>query len=174
MVLLDFITWCLGFSCRPGPHCMLDEFAYLLLAKSNTALDKWVGHEQDLKFVRASCLPGKFHATEALENKKRRLVNDKFASLGRTARLTRSIMSLRMLVPNSESPSIEIRTPLRCLEPAPPPPCIRRQDLPAESKQARLELHNPAPRKLRVKRPGSSPQSICKRKTRYKISFTGY
>ena len=61
IVLLNLLTCCLGLSsCRAGPHCMLDEL-YLLLAKSNMRLDKWVGHEQDLKAVRASCLPGKFN-----------------------------------------------------------------------------------------------------------------
>ena len=47
----------------------------------------------------------------ALKNKKRRLVTDTLASLRRTAHLSRTAMSLRMLVPNPGSPSIEIRTP---------------------------------------------------------------
>ena len=40
---------------------MLDELAYLLLAKSNMPFEKWVGHEQDLKAVRASGSPGKLN-----------------------------------------------------------------------------------------------------------------
>ena len=72
-------------------------------------------------------------SAEALENKKRRLVTD-------------TITSLRMLVPNSGSPSIEIQT-------------RRRREPPAESKHAisRLELHSPALKKLRVKGLGFRP-----------------
>ena len=69
---------------------MLEELAYFLLAKSQMAVEKWAGREQDLKHVRASyyvesCTrPVLASGVEALSTYKIR-ATDTLKSLRRTA-----------------------------------------------------------------------------------------